>query len=621
MKLKIFSFIAVCTLACSGCNDVLDRPSLTSAEDPEYWANENNVRLYANAFYPNFFPGYGVGYGVTAYTPNNNYNFNDDVVLKGTQPQFSKVVPSSKGTTALSLDWESQFTGPTWNFAWVRKANVMKDRITQLMSDKLTDEQFRHWLGIARFFHALEYARLVNVFGDVPYYNHEIHRDELNEIYKDRTPRNEVMDSVFSDFKYAMQNVRLNDGAQNVNRYVVAAFVSRWALFEGSWQKYYYQDNERAKTCFKLATEAAQMIIDSGKYGIATDFRSLFGSTNLSDSKDCILYRKYDAEQGVTHCVASYCLPSNPTDLGPNLDLIKAFICNDGKDWNSTTMAAAKDFRLDSLIKTRDPRFEATFYHKTTENAKSCGLYVTKFIPRSALSYLNIEGGTPAPEFQGDKNVTGYPVMRYAEVLLNWIEAKAELATLGEAAVTQADIDLSINAIRKRPLDAEAVQHHVTQTAPMKLDQLNNDPKRDADVPQLIWEIRRERRMEFAFEFSRIIDLRRWKKLNYMDTDANPDLLLGTWVDFPSELPKVLNDKAIGGFRVLNAAGKLVTFDGKNASQMKGFFYPKETIGRLPFLNLPNVNPYLSPIGYNDIKKYAERGYHLSQTKGWPEGY
>lgn len=621
MKLKIFSFIAVCTLACSGCNDVLDRPSLTSAEDPEYWANENNVRLYANAFYPNFFPGYGVGYGVTAYTPNNNYNFNDDVVLKGTQPQFSKVVPSSKGTTALSLDWESQFTGPTWNFSWVRKANVMKDRITQLMGDKLTDEQFSHWLGIARFFHALEYARLVNVFGDVPYYNHEIHRDELNEIYKDRTPRNEVMDSVFSDFKYAMQNVRLNDGAQNVNRYVVAAFVSRWALFEGSWQKYYYQDNERAKTCFKLATEAAQMVIDSGKYGIATDFRSLFGSTNLSDSKDCILYRKYDAEQGVTHCVASYCLPSNSTDLGPNLDLIKAFICNDGKDWNSSTMAAAKDFRLDSLIKTRDPRFEATFYHKTTENAKSCGLYVTKFIPRSALSYLNIEGGTPAPEFQGDKNVTGYPVMRYAEVLLNWIEAKAELATLGEAAVTQADIDLSINAIRKRPLDAEAVQRHVTQTAPMKLDQLNNDPKRDADVPQLIWEIRRERRMEFAFEFSRVIDLRRWKKLNYMDTDANPDLLLGTWVDFPSELPKVLNDKAIGGFRVLNAAGKLVTFDGKNASQMKGFFYPKETIGRLPFLNLPNVNPYLSPIGYNDIKKYAERGYHLSQTKGWPEGY
>ncbi len=621
MKLKIFSFIATCAFACPSCNDVLERPSQTTAEDPEYWVNETNVRLYANAFYPNFFPGYGVGYGQTAYTPNGQYNFNDDVVVKGSQPQFSRSVPSSKGSIELTLDWESQFTGPSWNFAWVRKACVMKDRIQQLMGDKLTGEQFRHWLGIARFFHALEYARLVNVFGDVPYYSHEVHRDQLSEIYKERSPRNEVMDSVFADFRYALQNVKQDDGAQYVNRYVVAAFVSRWALFEGSWQKYHYQNNERAKLCFNLAVEAAQVVINSDRYAIATDFRSLFGSTDLTKAKDCILYRKYDAEQGVTHCVASYCNLNSPTDMGPNLDLIKAFICNDGKDWNSTTMTAAKDFTLDSLIATRDPRFEASFYHKPTENAKSCGLYVTKFIPRSALSYLNLTGGSPAPEFQGDKNVTGYPVMRYAEVLLNWIEAKAELATLGEAAVTQADIDRSINAIRKRPLDAEAIERHVKQTAPMKLDDLNNDPKRDADVSPLLWEIRRERRMEFAFEFSRIIDLRRWKKLNYMDTDANPDLLMGTWVNFPTELPKVLNDKTVGAYRVMNAAGKLVTYNGKNANLMKGFFYPKETIGRLPFLNLPNVNPYLSPIGYNDIKNYAKEGYHLSQTKGWPEGY
>ncbi len=621
MKLKIFSFIATCAFACTSCNDVLDRPSQTTAEDPEYWVNETNVRLYANAFYPNFFPGYGVGYGQTAYTPNGQYNFNDDVVIKGSQPQFSRAVPSSKGSIELTLDWESQFTGPSWNFAWVRKACVMKDRIQQLMGDKLTGEQFRHWLGIARFFHALEYARLVNVFGDVPYYSHEVHRDQLSEIYKERNPRNEVMDSVFSDFRYALQNVKQDDGAQYVNRYVVAAFVSRWALFEGSWQKYHYQNNERAKLCFNLAVEAAQVVMNSDRYAIATDFRSLFGSTDLTKAKDCILYRKYDAEQGVTHCVASYCNLNSPTDMGPNLDLIKAFICNDGKDWNSTTMTAAKDFTLDSLIATRDPRFEASFYHKPTENAKSCGLYVTKFIPRSALSYLNITGGSPAPEFQGDKNVTGYPVMRYAEVLLNWIEAKAELATLGEAAVTQADIDRSINAIRKRPLDAEAIERHVKQTAAMKLDDLNNDPKRDADVSPLLWEIRRERRMEFAFEFSRVIDLRRWKKLNYMDTDANPDLLMGTWVNFPTELPKVLNDKTVGAYRVMNAAGKLVTYNGKNANLMKGFFYPKETIGRLPFLNLPNVNPYLSPIGYNDIKNYAKEGYHLSQTKGWPEGY
>ena len=80
------------------------------------------------------------------------------------------------------------------------------------------------------------------------------------------------MDSVFADFRYALQNVKQDDGAQYVNRYVVAAFVSRWALFEGSWQKYHYQNNERAKLCFNLAVEAAQVVINSDRYAIATDF-------------------------------------------------------------------------------------------------------------------------------------------------------------------------------------------------------------------------------------------------------------------------------------------------------------------------------------------------------------
>lgn len=618
MKLKIFSFLVICTLACTSCNDVLDRPSKTTAEDENYWTGEEKVRLYANSFYTYFFVGYGLGYGETAYTPNNNFSFNDDVVIKSTQPQFQRSVPNSKGSTSLGLQWENQFAGPSWNFAWIKKANVMIDRISQRMPGVLTSEQYNHWMGIGRFFRALEYARLVNVFGNVPYYNREIKNTDKDELYKDRTPRNEVMDSVYNDFKYAMQNVRLDDGAQNVNRYVVASFVSRWALYEASWQKYYYKNDERARKFFQLAIEAAEFVINSGRYDIVTDFRTLFGSTDLTASKDCILYRKYDAGQGVTHCVASNCSMSSPTDIGPNLDLIKAFICTDGKDWKTSSLTTATDFTLSNLIKTRDPRFEASFYDTPTAKGKSCYLYVTKFIPRNALEYLKT-GGSPAPEFQGDKNVTGYPVMRYAEVLLNWIEAKAEYATLGGPAVTQADIDKSVNKIRKRPLDKEAIDKGVKQTAPMELTNLNQDPNRDTDVPVLIWEIRRERRMEFAFEFARIIDLRRWKKLEYMDTDANTDLLVGTWVNFQSEASEELTAANKGKIRVMDQTGKLIVYDGTNGAQMNGFFYPLENLGRFKFLDIPNVNPYLSPIGINQMTDYKNKGYHLTQTEGWPE--
>ena len=562
------------------------------------------VRLYSNSFYLHYFEGYGTGWSHSS-APLLDYTFNDDVVNYSTQAQFTRAVPTSTG-------WDG-------NYKWIRRANIMVDRIDSRMKDILSAEEYSHWMGIARLYRGLEFARLVNTYGDVPYYDHVVKTSDLDDLYKDRTPRNEVMDNVYDDFEYALANIRLNDGAQNINRYVAAALVSRWALYEGSWQKYYYNNPTQATKFFNLAVSAADIVINSGRYDITLDFRSLFGSTDLSSSKDVILYRKYDAAQGVTHCVASYCNVSESRSVGPNLSLIKSFVCVDGKDWQTSSVENSKDFSLANLIKTRDSRFEASFYHKPTVKSKSCYLYPVKFIPRSALKYLEVKGGAPDVEYTSVNNLNGYPVLRYAEVLLNWIEAKAELSTLGAGSVTQEDIDLSVNKIRNRPLAQEAVERGVQKTAPMELAALPDDPSRDSDVPALLWEIRRERRMEFAFEHSRIIDLRRWKKLEYMDMDANADLLSGTWVNFPAECPDDLVADNKGKIRVMTASGDLITFDGKNGAKMVGFFYPAENKGRLPFLNVPNINPYLTPVGSNTITDYANKGYKLTQTEGWPE--
>ncbi|ULT45703.1 RagB/SusD family nutrient uptake outer membrane protein [Niabella defluvii] len=66
----------------------------------------------------------------------------------------------------------------------------------------------------------------------------------------------------------------------------------------------------------------------------------------------------------------------------------------------------------------------------------------------------------------------------------------------------------------------------------MILASLPNDPSRDADVPALIWEIRRERRMEFVLENFRLLDLKRWKKLQYMNFNSNADYFLGPGLTF-----------------------------------------------------------------------------------------
>lgn len=618
MKAKIL-ISSLLILLLASCEDVLDRPQLTSQNDDIYWTSESKVRLYANGFYPTHFVGYNSSWGTDAIA-YLGYLFNDDIVYNGTQTQFELSVPTSRTynstSSATFISWLEKYSGPTWDFSWMRKSNIMIDRIENRMKDILNEEAFNHWMGIARFFRAMQYSGMVTVFGDVPYYDHEVSNVDYDDLYMPRTPRNEVMDAVYDDWVYAMSNVRLNDGDLYVNRYVVAGFISRLALVEGTWQKYHKNDTERAKKFLNLAVEAAELIRNSGKFDIVTDFRSLFSSKDLSGNKDCIFYRHYDATYSITHQVASACNLVDGRYYNPNLALIKAFICNDGTDWQTSADATNKDFTLDNLIKTRDSRFEASFYDKLTTKSFSSYLYISKFIDRSAYDYLSA-GTSPASEFTGALNENDYPIMRYAEVLLNLIEAKAELATLGGTAVTQADIDATINKIRNRPLAAAAEAKGVKKTAAMDLANLPSSPNR-GDVPQLIWEIRRERRMELAFEHSRLIDLRRWKKLEYMDDTQNPDILRGAWVNIAADFPAQISASKIGVMAVTDMDGKVTTYNGANASEMVGFYSPANIEGRLPFLNVPGVNPYLAPVPTNQMDHYKIKGYVLEQTEGWP---
>jgi hypothetical protein len=204
--------------------------------------------------------------------------------------------------------------------------------------------------------------------------------------------------------------------------------------------------------------------------------------------------------------------------------------------------------------------------------------------------------------------------MRLAEVVLNWIEAKAVLAQhFAGTAITQADLDKSINAIRNRPLDAAAIAKGVKKTAPMSIAAIPVDPARDADVPALIWEIRRERRMEFIFEHTRLMDLRRWKKLRYMDYSTKPDYFMGPWVNIPVEAPALVGAAFVNKTRVRKEDGTIVTYNGTNASAMVGYYMVEGATNRNAFTD----RSYMAPVGQAQISDYQSRGYKLTQTTGW----
>ena len=596
----IYSIVAAAALTLTSCSDFLDRPILTKPNDENAWTTEENVRLYANHFYSDLFPGYGQGFN-TDGASLAGYTFSDDVVWQGNQSNFTRAVPVSQ----------------IWSYSTVRSINIMIDRIQNRMTGIMDEAATNHWLGVGRFFRAYRYWELVYAYGDVPYYDRPVADTELDELYKKRTPRNEVMDKVFEDMEFALANVRVNDGPQVVNQAIVAGFISRIALAEGGWQKYYYKNNDRAKKFFELAVKAGDVVRASGRYDIVTDYRSQFTSENLAGVKDVIFYRQYDAAMAVKHSILSIHNMSENVTYGPTADLVKSYICNDGQVWQNSDVEAATDFTTAELVKTRDSRFEASFHDKPNSRNRGSFLYITKFLPRDVEARVSA-GGTPGTDFMGANNTTDAPILRYAEVLLNWVEAKAELASLGGAAVSQTDIDNSINKIRARPLAKAAVDKGVEKTAALNIGALPVDPERDITVSPLLWEIRRERRMEMIFEYSRLADLKRWSKLQYMDTERNPDLLAGGWVNFPKELPGDIKT----GVSVMKLNGQIEVYnptDPDSQAKMVGFYRYAENKDRLPFYNQPNINPYLSPVGRTQINDYEAMGYVLDQTQGWPQ--
>lgn len=637
MKKILFTLASVLLLFTSCKNmDVLDREPLDSfVDNASFWQSEGNLRLYANSFYLDG-SGYALFYG---YSRSWNANFvpirsnyvSDDFATSGTQSGFST---TNTGSTSFYIG--GTWPGRGWNFTFVRRINVMFNRLKLYSQSALTPEAYSHWMGICRFFRAMEYTELVRTYGDVPWFGDEIKEDDLANMYKDRTPRAQVMDSVYADLKYALENVRKSDGDNKTicNRYTVAAYASRIMLWEGTWQYYHNNDATLAKKYLDFAVEAAKYVMDSGKYSIAASFHDLFGSQDLSSNTECILYRHYDAAQSITHCIASYSNGDESQGGGANLSLLKSFICNDGKVYeNSSSFTNAgvtlgnegEKFALSNMFKTRDPRFEATFYYRYRPGSPTL-VYCNKFIDR-----LGTEDNhqSNSPLYTSVTNTNDAPEMRFAEVLLNYIEARAEIAIhLGGTAVTQDEIDATINKLRDRPLDAVATSRGVKKTAHMKLSDITDsfDPERDQTVPALIWEVRRERRMELVGEEpTRLFDLKRWKKLDYMISSVNyNDIMVGSWIDYTNTsdpcddwgiLATRSSNKAYKGLvGVRKLDGTIVKFDGTNASQMVGF---NLTYNGKVRTQEPEERHYLAPVPLTQRDFYNSKGYTLSQNPGW----
>ncbi len=547
--------------------DFLETPPVDKLTDDSYWTNEENVRTFSYGFYTAYFTGYGSGYSWGKYFSGETLN---DDFAPSNPTQFIKNVPSSGGG---------------WTFAWVRKANIFIDRVQDV---PMAEDAKNHWTGVGRFFRGLEYHDLVKSFGDVPWFEQELTEADVELLYKTRDSRTFVMDKVLADFRYAAENVRATDGAKGltVNRDVVLAFMSRVFLFEGTWQKYHNNNAEKAAEYLEASKWAAEQIISSGKYSLG-DYRAVFNSLNLAGNPEVILYRQY--EPGIlTHALNSY--NNKEPQTGVSKDAIDTYLAEDGLPISVSPLYQG-DHGVENVMANRDPRITETFVsdelrlNGIASNYSTSGYATHKFLNESIKD---------TPEGSSNLNPTDAPVIRYGEVLVNYAEAAAELATVGGPALTQADLDMSINVLRSRPgIEMPDLQVMGNEAAVNGI--VYSDPERDPSVSPIIWEIRRERRVELMMEGFRLDDLKRWMKLEYVDTQANEDINRGAWI-------RRADYKGLKDDVVLTGAEEGYIIPAPSAASQRLFVDPKV---------------YLNPLPLDQIKLYQDNGVELKQNPGW----
>ena len=569
----------------SSCDDFLTRdPQDTVTDVPSFWNNEENLRTSFLDYYTYFFPGYQSGWNrADNFAETNVADWTDDNAQE-VATLFTKVAPTTDADN--------------WNFEKIRNMNLLLSRI---QSSSLGEEAKNHWSGVARLFRAMEYAKLVQKFGDVPYYDAVVGSTDNEQLYRARDPRTTVMDKVNEDLAFACANIRVNDGTKGltVNRAVAQGFASRIMLFEGTWQKYHANNTAKAAEYLKAAKDYAAALMQTNAYSIAPSYKSLTTSEDLAGNPEIIMYRSY-VENVVMHSLMSF-QNTEHEKSSPSRSFIDAFLTKNGLPIHQAGNTDYKGKEYAKEIQNRDPRLADNIDEESGLRLNgvaavyaASGYYANRYVNKDLI---NKPGG------MSSTNTTDAPVMKLNEVMLNYIEAAAELAELGQYTLTQADFDKTINAIRDR--QSTQMPHVTLAGNALKVNGVEiNDPDRDATVKPIIWEIRRERRVELAYEGLRFNDLRRWGKLEYADMTKNKKLNMGAWIN-KADYPE--NAEALAKITLCDENGKIVTGN-------EGYIMPITEVAKMRVMA---DKDYLYPIPVDQITMYENHGFKLTQNPGW----
>jgi starch-binding outer membrane protein, SusD/RagB family len=493
----------------AGCDSLEQNPVATSSNDAVF-GSENGLALYTNSFY-NWMPDAN---NLTQSESMTDYAARRDV------PQFIRpgVYTSRVNDLTSSGQYEVVALGGDVNWRWntLRSINYFLANNT---NQNVLERVRNNHNGIARFFRAWFYFEKVKRYGDVPWIDKPLDVADSLLLYGGRDSRTVVMDHVLEDLDYAIANISAtNENSRSlITKDVALALKSRVALFEGTFRKYHPEFGLQG-TADKWLTEsanAAKVLIDGKRYslytgsGTADSYRQVF-VRDAPVTQEVLLTNTQSTALAVRH-MANWIFTSATT--GVRFSFIRPFIHTylniDGTPF--TNLPGYQTMTFQQETKGRDARLSQTIrtpgYKRIQAGTQIPGPPAFTY---TFTGYHPIKWSVDDVAMDGGQlNTNAVHLFRYAEVLLNYAEAKAELGQL-----TAAEWALTVGALRSRAGITSG-----TSTLPTVADPyLQSVYFPDISNP-VILEIRRERGVELAMEGLRFYDIVRWKHGELMEME------------------------------------------------------------------------------------------------------
>lgn len=494
MKNNIIALILSASVLVVSC-DLAEQPKAKAGRDMIF-GSETGLLTYTNGFYE--------------YLPDYDNAHKQNITMDNA---------AKNATGTYEVGAYTTNTSTSWSWSSIRNVNYFLKYNT---SSNVSEPIRNNYSGIARLFRAYLYFNKLVQYGEVPWIDIPLEPDSP-ELYKTQDSRDVIISKMIEDLDFAAANItedKITPNSNRVNRWTALFFKSRVCLFEASFRKYHATGSkfgkEYLKDCkitaeelYRQAADAAQEIIEKGPYRLYTgtpyangrgSYRELFISDNAV-SQEVMLSLALDPVLQLGEANWYY----NSSTYGPHLCMTHAFAktylnldgtpYNDKKGDTYKTFAeetSGRDYRLNQTIrgadytcKDKEGVFVPTPANMTGHSLT--GYQFTKYV----MDDISFDGGRT--------NYNDVPIARYAEVLLNYAEAKAELGTL-----TDADWEKTIGALRGRAGITGGLDKKPTTADPYMMSIYTGvtDP--------VILEVRREREIELILEGLRLNDLKRW---------------------------------------------------------------------------------------------------------------